>query len=90
MLGKAKRVTIDKENIFGFEVTAIYSATDVVLQIDDIFLSADFDHDDDVDGTDFLIYQLGLGLMMEVDNTNGDANGDGLVDDADLSIWKKQ
>ncbi len=76
--------------MFSYEVTAIYSATDVVLQIDDIFLSADFDHHDDVDGKDFLIWQLGLGLMMEVDNINGDANGDGVVDDADLSIWESQ
>ncbi len=28
--------------------------------------------------------------MMEVDNINGDANGDGVVDDADLSIWESQ
>ncbi len=79
-------MTLGETNMFSYEVTAIYSATDVVLQIDDIFLSADFDHDDDVDGKDFLIWQLGLGLMMEVDNINGDANGDGVVDDADLSI----
>jgi len=83
-------VTLDETNMFSYEVTAIYSLTDVVLQIDDIFLSADFDHDDDVDGIDFLIWQLGFGLMMEVDNTNGDANGDGLVDDMDLSIWESQ
>ena len=83
-------VTSDGSNMFNFDVTAIYSATDVKLRIDDIFLSADFDHDDDVDGTDFLILQVGLGLTMEVDNTNGDANGDGLVDDADLSIWENQ
>ncbi|MCH8839104.1 MAG: PEP-CTERM sorting domain-containing protein, partial [Planctomycetes bacterium] len=83
-------VTLDESNMFGFDVTAIYSATDVRLRIDDIFLSADFDHDDDVDGTDFLIWQAGLGLMMQVNNTNGDANGNGIVDDADLSIWKSQ
>jgi hypothetical protein len=83
-------VTLDETNMFSYEISAIYSATDVVLQIDDIYLSADFDHDDDVDGKDFLILQLGLGLTMEVDNANGDANGDGLVDDADLSIWESQ
>ncbi|MCH8243778.1 MAG: hypothetical protein IH897_14380, partial [Planctomycetes bacterium] len=83
-------VTLDESNMFGFDVTAIYSATDVLLRIDDIFLSADFDHDDDVDGNDFLILQVGFGLTMEVDNTHGDANGDGLVNGDDLSIWENQ
>ena len=83
-------VTLDETNMFSYEVTAIYSATDVVLQIDDIFLSADFDRDDDVDGNDFLIWQKGLGLTMQTDNTNGDATGDGVVNDEDLAIWESQ
>ena len=83
-------MTLDETNMFGYEVTAIYSATDVVLQIDNIYLSADFDHDDDVDGKDFLIWQLGLGLTMQTDNSNGDATGDGLINDEDLAIWEGQ
>jgi hypothetical protein len=83
-------LTIDETNMFDFDITAFYSATDVVLRVDDIYLSADFDHDDDVDGNDFLIWQLGLGLTMEVNNTNGDATGDGLVNDEDLAIWESQ
>jgi len=81
-------ITLDESNIFDFEVTAIYSATDVVIKIDDVYLTADFDHDGDVDGNDFLILQSGLGLTMQVDNTNGDANGDGVVDGADFPIWE--
>jgi hypothetical protein len=83
-------VTIDESNMFSFVITPFYSATDVILQIDDIFLSADFDHDDDVDGTDFLIWQAGFGLSMQDDNTNGDANGDGDVDGEDRLFWETQ
>ena len=39
--------------------------------------SADFDGDNDVDGTDFLIWQRGLGLNGQQNNAQGDANGDG-------------
>lgn len=83
-------VTIDESNSFDFVVTPIYSATDVVLRIDDLYLSADFDHDNDVDGADFLIWQAGLDLTMQDGNMNGDANGDGIVDAADLAIWESQ
>ncbi len=83
-------VTLDESNMFGFDITPIYSPTDVVLQIDDVYFLADFDHDGDVDGKDFLIWQSGLGLTLQTDNTNGDANGDGNVDAADLPFWESQ
>jgi len=47
---------------------------------------ADFDDDGDVDGADFLAWQRGLGLPGN--NSQGDANGDGLVNAADLGIWQ--
>ncbi len=52
--------------------------------------SADFDGDGDIDGTDFLIWQRGLGSVGQVDNSNGDANLSGTVDAADLAIWETQ
>ena len=83
-------LTVDESDMLDFELTAIYSASDVVLRIDDVFLSADFDRDGDVDGADFLILQSGLGLTMQSDNTNGDADGDGIVNGTDLLVWESQ
>ena len=53
-------------------------------------LSADFDGDNDVDGVDFLIFQRGFGLVGQTDNSNGDADGNGVVDSADLAEWEAQ
>ncbi|MBN1854567.1 MAG: hypothetical protein JW829_17680, partial [Pirellulales bacterium] len=41
--------------------------------------NADFNGDNIVDGNDFLIWQIGLGLTGQTNNDNGDANGDGTV-----------
>jgi autotransporter-associated beta strand protein len=48
---------------------------------------ADFDDDNDKDGTDLLIWQRNLGIGTT--NATGDANGDMLVDAADLRAWKQ-
>lgn len=52
--------------------------------------SADFNGDDIVDGTDFLIFQRGLGLTLQTDNMNGDADGSGTVDGLDLQVFRDQ
>jgi len=51
---------------------------------------ADFDGDGDVDGSDFLTWQRGLGLTGQTNNDNGDADASGIVDAADLAAWKGQ
>ena len=48
----------------------------------------DFDNDGDVDGTDFLTWQRGVGTSIGATNGQGDANGDGAINGADLDIWK--
>jgi len=49
--------------------------------------SADFDTDDDVDGSDFLTWQRGFGITAGALLELGDANGDGAIDAIDLQIW---
>jgi hypothetical protein len=50
--------------------------------------TADFDTDYDVDGSDLLIWQKGVGVGGDI--TEGDANGDGVVDAADFAVWQAQ
>jgi hypothetical protein len=45
-------------------------------------------HDMDVDGNDFLIWQRGLGAGDS--NATGDADGNGMVNAADLAVWTAQ
>lgn len=50
--------------------------------------AADFDFDGDVDGSDCLLWQRGLGRTPPVGQADGDANGDGEVDGTDLDLWR--
>ena len=53
--------------------------------------SADFDEDFDVDGFDFLAWQLGLGtLAPNATKSDGDADNDQDVDGDDLTVWDSQ
>ena len=51
-------------------------------------VGGDFDDDDDVDGSDFLIWQRGLGVGTT--HAEGDADHSGVIDGADLTIWQNQ
>lgn len=51
---------------------------------------ADFDNDNDVDGHDFLRWQRGVGITTGATNAQGDANGDGAVNAADLAMWRSR
>ncbi|MCA9237072.1 MAG: PEP-CTERM sorting domain-containing protein [Planctomycetales bacterium] len=53
--------------------------------------NADFDGMNGVDGRDFLAWQRGFGINDgSATLADGDANGDGNVDDVDLAIWESQ
>jgi hypothetical protein len=52
--------------------------------------TADFDSDGDVDGADLLTWQHWLGSSGAVGRAEGDANGDHVVNAADLAIWRTQ
>jgi len=51
-------------------------------------VSADFDEDGVIDGSDFLRWQRGLGIPGAAARGDGDANVDGRVDAVDLEVWK--
>jgi len=57
-------------------------------------LGADFNEDGDVSGDDFLIWQRNNGLFdpnaPTATKADGDANGDGLVNAADLALWESE
>jgi hypothetical protein len=53
-------------------------------------IDANFIEDTAIDGSDFLAWQRGFGLDNQHNNDNGDANGDGLVNDADFAGWTSQ
>ena len=54
------------------------------------FISADFDADGDVDGSDFLALQRGYGLDSLATPGDGDADGNGAVNVFDFLAWKDQ
>ncbi|QEG34709.1 metallophosphoesterase [Bythopirellula goksoeyrii] len=60
-------------NEFQFQLTPLFSA--------------DFDGDDDIDGSDFLAWQRGFG---STEFSPGDANNDGMINSLDLAIWQQQ
>ena len=53
------------------------------------YFLGDFDGDNDVDGTDFLVWQRGLGMTTGATWADGDANADGKVNATDLLRWRQ-
>jgi len=53
-------------------------------------VSADFDTDGDVDGSDVLTWQRSSGLASAATRKLGDADGDEDVDEMDLDVWRAQ
>jgi hypothetical protein len=90
-LGKAYNYTLNAQDLkftystgSGF-IAGLVTYEPFVPAVD----TADFDGDGDVDGKDFLIWQVGFG-KSGASRSNGDANGDGVVNKLDLDIWKTQ
>lgn len=75
-----------KESL-GVQFGIVSAAT---LDIDFTLLPAtgDYDKDEDVDGADFLKWQQELGTTVSVPGSDPDGDVSGIVDAADLAIWK--
>ena len=76
---------VGEVNLFQNSSTGFYEIT--AVSITD---AADFDDDGDVDGIDFLTWQRGTPVPGFATKSEGDANGDGYVNDLDLGIWQDQ
>ncbi len=63
----------------------IYTDEELILQVIEAFLQADFDRDGDVDGEDFLAWQASFGV-----DDGGDADLDGDTDGEDFLVWQRQ
>lgn len=50
--------------------------------------NGDFDSDGDIDGSDFLAWQIGNGIASGAEASDGDANLDGAVNQTDLGLWQ--
>lgn len=70
----------------GFESAARFDNIELVIQTPPA--SADFDADGDVDGSDFLSWQRGLGTYVVARPGDGDADFDGNVLADDLAAWR--
>ncbi|MBN1853137.1 MAG: hypothetical protein JW829_10455 [Pirellulales bacterium] len=92
-LGSAYNTTVDVRDIaieFHLPSAAPTLFFDGIVEyVTGVETNADFDGDGDVDGADFLSWQLGFGMASPT-HANGDANFDGQVDATDIGIWKSQ
>ncbi|MGI9457978.1 MAG: fibronectin type III domain-containing protein [Aeoliella sp.] len=83
---------------FGFPFETITTEADRNAAMDrvldffglNVVETGDFDQDTDIDGFDFLAWQLGFGTTGGATLGQGDGNADGNVDGLDLAIWESQ
>jgi len=82
---------VDGQWIHFFEPSTSISLHVYALSEPITVTDADFNGDDRVDGIDFLTLQEHLGTTgASATHANGDANGDELINSADLTIWEMQ
>jgi len=81
------QIVLDAQASSGGSVV-ISDVVQVVME-DSSTVTADFDTDGDIDGSDFLAWQRGVG-SANPSPSDGDANGDDQVDGEDLAVWEGQ
>jgi subtilisin family serine protease len=65
-------------------------AAPVPAQAPIVALPSDFTNDGVADGADFLAWQRNAGKSSQATRADGDANGDGVVNQFDLQAWKTE
>jgi hypothetical protein len=76
----------DEADLLGFGVTVLYSAIDVVVRIENVFLLGDYNMNGVVDAADYTVWRNTLGQMGA--GLAADGNGDSVVDADDYGVWK--
>jgi hypothetical protein len=82
----ANVVTLDTENLYGMDVSVLYSATDVVVRINEVFLLGDYNRNGEVDAADYTVWRNTLNQMG--DGLPADGNGDHKITRLDFDVWK--
>ena len=84
----------------GAGVWSVGASVDIIFEYVDVdnqfytgqveLFGADFDQDGDIDGSDFLAWQIGFGISFGAVLADGDADADSQVNSADGTIWMDQ
>jgi hypothetical protein len=78
-------VALDAEDLLGLVVTPLYSITDVVVRIDDVFLLGDYNDDGTVNAADYTVWRNNLGAPAGTLLNDGDG---GVIGQAQYATWK--
>jgi hypothetical protein len=76
----------DAANLFGLDVSVMYSATDAIVRIDDVFLLGDYNENGVVDAADFALWRDTFGQMGM--NLAADGDGNDKIDAGDYDVWR--
>ena len=79
-------VAFDGANLFDVDVSVLYSATDVVVHIDDLALLGDYNQNGIVDAADYALWRDTNGDIGK--DLAADGNENGMVDAADYDVWR--
>ncbi|MCI0333391.1 MAG: PEP-CTERM sorting domain-containing protein [Planctomycetes bacterium] len=76
----------DGGDLFGIDISVLYSATDVTLRFDDLFLLGDYNRNGVVEAADYVVWRKTLGdVGMDL---LADGNGNDEIDAGDFDVWR--